>query len=425
MINAIVVKAYIDEPEHYITYLLDELKSLCKTLDIKTIHTVTQKLPKINPSFYIGKGKIEYLKEIVEQTKCDCVIFDDELSPTQLRNIEKYIDCSIMDRSLLILDIFAQRAQTSEAKLDIKLARSKYLLPRIQFLNNNFSRQGGSSGSTSSKGVGEKQIDLDKRIILSDINKYTKELAKIHSMKLNQINRRKRNQIPTVTLVGYTNAGKSTTFNTLSDFGAPKKNTHVLSEDKLFATVGTTTRKIKHKNKEFLLTDSVGLVSNLPHHLISSFRSTLSEVSNSDLQIIVCDVSSKYFQEQLTTTYEVLMDLDALNNPIHLLNKVDNLNEDEAIQDSLVDPIFISFSNKTKLNVELVLDKIVEILFDDTLFEKEYIIPYTDAVQMNILERETEVLLRVYYDLTAYYKVKLTKDVISKLSMYELNSVIS
>ncbi len=288
-------------------FYIDELKSLCIACDIEVEDVVIQKLEKINPATYIGKGKIE---EIRLRLDGEMVIFDDELSPLQVKNLTDQLQTEVTDRIDLILRIFEQRAQTKEAKLQVEIARDQYLLPRLAGMQEHMSHQQGGSGF---RGSGEKQIELDRRIISRKLSRSRKELAQIVKQRQTQRKRRKRNNVPVIALVGYTNSGKSTLLNTLCQ----NKEKKVFEKDMLFATLQTIfTRNIKIKNHTCLLTDTVGFIERLPHNLIQAFRSTLEEVKEADLLLHVVDSSFEDYQLQVDTTNKVLEELGVENTPM-------------------------------------------------------------------------------------------------------------
>ena len=269
-------------------FYIDELKSLCIACDIEVEDVVIQKLEKINPATYIGKGKIE---EIRLRLDGEMVIFDDELSPLQVKNLTDQLQTEVTDRTDLILRIFEQRAQTKEAKLQVEIARDQYLLPRLAGMQEHMSHQQGGSGF---RGSGEKQIELDRRIISRKLSRSRKELAQIVKQRQTQRERRKRNNVPVIALVGYTNSGKSTLLNTLCQ----NKEKKVFEKDMLFATLQTSTRNIKIKNHTCLLTDTVGFIERLPHNLIQAFRSTLEEVKEA--------LKAEHTSEEITALTEKL-----------------------------------------------------------------------------------------------------------------------
>lgn len=299
---------------------LDELEFLAKTLGVQTVRRFTQKLNKPIPGLYIGKGKVEEIKEYVRSFKIDLVIFDDDLTPSQLRNLENIFKCRIYDRSLLILDIFLKRAQTAQAKTQVELARYQYLLPRLTRMWTHLERQRGGTGTRG--GAGEKEIETDRRNIRNQINILKGKLEKINRQSATQ--RKSRSKIVRVALVGYTNAGKSTLMTLLS-------KSKVYTENKLFATVDSTVRKVVIDQIPFLLSDTVGFIRKLPHHLIESFKSTLDEVAESDILIHVVDFSHPIFQDQMEVVNQTLSELGAGEKlQIVVYNKIDQIKPDEG-----------------------------------------------------------------------------------------------
>jgi len=301
------------QDDRQITEYLDELEFLAETAGVKTLNRFTQKLEKPHPKTFIGKGKMEEVLAFVKEFEVDTVIFDDELSPSQLRNIERFLEIKILDRSNLILDIFATRAQTAHARTQVELAQYQYLLPRLTRMWTHLDRQKG--GGAGMRGPGETQIETDKRIITQKISLLKEKLVKIDKQKATQ--RKQRMQLVRVSLVGYTNVGKSTIMNMLS-------KSDVFAENKLFATLDTTIRKVVIENLPFLLTDTVGFIRKLPHHLIESFKSTLDEVKDSEVLVHVVDVSHPNFEDHIAVVNETLRDLEALDKPtIMVFNKID------------------------------------------------------------------------------------------------------
>lgn len=292
---------------------LDELSFLAETLGTKTIKTVTQRLDTPDVTTFVGKGKLEEIKEYVKAMSVDKVIFDDDLSPSQLRNLEKVLKTTIFDRSLLILEIFLKRAKTSQARTQVELARYQYLLPRLTRMWTHLERQRGGTGTRG--GAGEKEIETDRRIIRNQILVLKKKLEKIDKQKITQ--RKGRGNITRVALVGYTNVGKSTLMTLLS-------KSDVFAENKLFATVDSTVRKVVINNIPFLLSDTVGFIRKLPHTLVESFKSTLDEIREADILLHVVDVSHPGFEEQIDIVNKTLAEIDAADKPtILVFNKMD------------------------------------------------------------------------------------------------------
>lgn len=310
-----------DETEEQEKEYLEELAFLVETAGGKTIKQFTQKLQRPDVRTYVGKGKLEEILAFVTNEEIDIVVFDDELSPSQLRNIERELKCMVLDRSNLILDIFAGRAQTAQAKTQVELAQSRYLLPRLTRMWTHLERQKGGIGM---RGPGESQIETDRRIILNKISVLEERLEQIDRQSETQ--RRNRGDLIRVALVGYTNVGKSTIMNMLS-------KSEVFAENKLFATLDTTVRKVVIENVPFLLSDTVGFIRKLPHHLIECFKSTLAEVKEADILLHVVDMSHPNFEDQIKTVNETLKDLEALDKlTIMVFNKIDAyLNEDQPM----------------------------------------------------------------------------------------------
>ena len=298
--------------ERTVAEYLDELEFLALTAGVKSIKRFTQKLERSNSRTYVGTGKLEEIKQFIEENELKLVLFDDELSPSQLRNLEKELNCRILDRTNLILDIFAQRAKTAYAKTQVELAQYQYLLPRLTRMWTHLERQRGGIGM---RGPGESQIETDRRIILSKISYLKEQLKKIDRQMASQ--RGNRGSMVRVALVGYTNAGKSTMMTMLS-------KSEVFAENKLFATLDTTVRKVVIDNVPFLLSDTVGFIRKLPTQLIESFKSTLDEVREADILLHVVDISHPYFEDQIEVVNETLKDLGVKDKPAYLVfNKID------------------------------------------------------------------------------------------------------
>ena len=300
----------VEQTEEY----LDELVFLIDTAGAVVEKRFTQKLPYKDPRTFVGSGKLEEIKEYIKAAELQWVVFDDELSPSQARNIEKALDCHVLDRTGLILNIFAQRARTAHSKTQVALAQYQYLLPRLTRMWTHLDRQRGGAGLTM-RGVGETQIETDRRIILSKISLLKEKLKDIDKQKT--VQRKNRESLVRVALVGYTNVGKSTLMNLLS-------KSDVFAENKLFATLDTTVRKVVIENLPFLLTDTVGFIRKLPHGLVESFKSTLDELREADLLIHVVDISHPNFEEQIKVVNNTLAEIKVSDKPtIILFNKID------------------------------------------------------------------------------------------------------
>ena len=327
-----------DQDEEKTTEYLDELEFLADTAGAVTVKRFTQKVNGPNTVTYVGKGKLEEIKQYIENEEDNdreigMVIFDDELSAKQMRNIENELKVKILDRTSLILDIFAMRAQTANAKTQVELAQYRYMLPRLQRLWTHLERQGGGSGSGGGKGSvglrgpGETQLEMDRRIILQRITLLKQRLLEIDKQKITQ--RKNRGRMVRVALVGYTNVGKSTIMNLLA-------KSEVFAENKLFATLDTTVRKVVIDNLPFLLADTVGFIRKLPTDLVDSFKSTLDEVREADLLVHVVDISHPDFEEQIEVVNQTLKDLDSADKPMVLVfNKIDNYHWVEKEADDL------------------------------------------------------------------------------------------
>ena len=336
--------------EFYFFKSMSELEELVKACQMQPIGSVVQNLKEINSAFYVGSGKLEEIKDKINELHPDLVVFNNELSPSQLKNLELKLDVQILDRTSIILNIFALRAKTNEAKMQVEIAKLRYMLPRLSGLHLSLGRQGGGSGFNN-KGSGEKQIELDRRIIEDRISKLNKELSEIETRRNIQRRKRSDSEIPLVSLVGYTNAGKSTLLNTLVDLSLSDESKKVYEEDMLFATLETSIRKIKIKDgKEFLLSDTVGFIRDLPHMLIKAFRSTLDEVKNSDLLLHVIDFSDEDYEENIRVTNSTLKEIGADNIPvIYVFNKCDKVNDTKL---PYVDgnKVYISAKNNIGIN---------------------------------------------------------------------------
>lgn len=349
----LVAVAEKDQEDRLVDEHLDELAFLAETAHIDTIKRFVQRLEKPDVRTFIGSGKLEEVKTYVVDKNADIVIFDEDLSPSQLRNLERELKVKIYDRSLLILDIFLQRAQTAQAKTQVELARYQYLMPRLTRMWTHLERQRGGTGTRG--GAGEKEIETDRRIIRNQISVLQKKLEKIE--RQDEQRRKNRNQIVRVALVGYTNTGKSTLMRLLAKNDAQ-------AEDKLFATVDATVRKVVMTNMPFLLSDTVGFIRKLPTHLIESFKSTLAEVKEADVLLHVVDISHPAFEGQIDVVRETLRDLGAEDKPvIYVFNKIDalpaeeNILEDQERYEYLQhigrpqdDHVFISALNKVNID---------------------------------------------------------------------------
>ena len=365
---------------------LDELEELVKTAGAVTVGRVIQNLDQVHAGTYVGKGKLDEIKELIWETQATGVICDDELSPAQLGNMEDALEIKVMDRTLIILDIFAGRASTNEGKIQVELAQLKYRQSRLTGLGKSLSRLGGGIGT---RGPGEKKLEMDRRLIKDRIAQLNRELKDV--MRHREVTReqRSRNNIPVVAIVGYTNAGKSTLLNYLTGAG-------VLEEDQLFATLDPTTRNLKLPSKqEVLITDTVGFIRKLPHHLIQAFRSTLEEAKYVDIILHVVDASNPQVDEQMHIVYETLQNLEVKNKPIiTAFNKQDKVEGAPILRDFKADHI-VRISAKHGTGVDELLNVIEDVLRSQKVYvEKVY--PYAEAGKIQLIRKQGELLEESY-----------------------------
>ena len=394
MDKAILVGLNTIQNEELIKKSIDELEHLALALDIKTKDKVIQNAKKISPKYYIGSGKVQEVKKMIEILDIDIVIFDDTLSPAQLKHLEKELDVQVIDRSFLIMSIFAIRAQTKEAKLEVSLAQKNYMLPRLIGLGNSLSRQGG--GSFNAKGPGETKLELDRRKLLREIYQIKQDLEKIKQEKEVSRKQRTKNHIPVVALVGYTNAGKSSLMNTLSE-KLNNDSDHVLEKDMLFATLSTKAKKLQKDNMPpFILVDTVGFINKLPHELIRSFESTLSDVIHADLLLHVVD--GAYFDPmQIDVTKSVLTSIGADQiERLLVLTKKEIAPYFPSVQE---DYLFVS--NRTHENIDELIDAIYGHLYKKNKIHILHI-PF-DEGQIFSAVKENNTILETTYEADGTY----------------------
>ena len=367
---------------------LDELGELVKTAGAEPVAVLVQNREKIHPGTYIGKGKIEELRNAISLSQATGIVCDDELSPAQLKNLEQELETKVMDRTLIILDIFAGRAMTREGKIQVELAQLKYRASRLVGLRSSLSRLGGGIGT---RGPGEKKLEIDRRLINDRISVLRREVEELKNHRSLAREKRSRNPIPVVAIVGYTNAGKSTLLNILTDAG-------ILAEDKLFATLDPTTRNYKLPGgQEVLLTDTVGFIRKLPHHLIDAFRSTLEEARYADLILHVVDSSSEQMDAHMDIVYETLKNLDVRDKQIiTFFNKMDKLpeNADRIFKDLRADRTVCGSIKKNQGLQELV--DVLEKMISERSIYVEKVIPYAEAGKIQLIRQYGQLLGEEY-----------------------------
>lgn len=354
---------------------MDEMISLVKACNMEPAGRIEQNMESPNTATYIGAGKVREVCEMVRALEADIVVFDNGLSPIQLRNLSRELNCPVMDRTTLILEIFSARARTREARLQVEVARLQYMLPRLVGLHDALSRQGGASGAMSNKGAGEKKLELDRRRLEQRLTSMRRELEDIAGERETQRKKRAESGIPRVALVGYTNAGKSTIMNAMLAAYVGDEEKKVYEEDMLFATLDTTVRRITPPDQNaFLLSDTVGFISNLPHSLVKAFRSTLEEVREADLLIQVIDYSDENYMEHIRVTEDTLKELDAEKIPmIYVFNKADlcGMGEFATVQGD--DKLYMSAKSQSGIDTLLTL---ITGKLSKRYRDCEFVIPY-------------------------------------------------
>ena len=370
-----------------------ELKSLAKACEMEVVGRAEQNLPSINQAFYIGSGKVEEIKVAASMLGAELILFDNSLTPSQLRNLQDRLDMTIMDRTNLILEIFSKRARTREARMQVEIASLEYAMPRLIGMGQVLSRQGGTSGGMSNKGAGEKKLELDRRRISHRISELKKELKQVEKERATQRKQRKASGIPLAALVGYTNAGKSTLLNRMVEEYVGQEERKVVAKDMLFATLDTTVRKITPPGcQPFLLSDTVGFINRLPHHLVKAFRSTLEEVKQADLLLHVVDYSDPDYREQMKVTKETLKDLGVEHLPcIYIFNKADKVMSDLPVRKK--DKIYLSA--KAGIGHEELLEMIYEEAFSDYI-DCTMVIPYEQGSLISYFNTEGMVKNTAY-----------------------------
>ncbi len=380
---------------------LDELEELAKTAGAVTVAKVIQNRDKVHPGTYIGKGKIAEVKELLNELSATTVVCDDELSPAQIKNLELELETKVIDRTVMILDIFASRASTREGKIQVELAQLKYRASRLVGLGKSLSRLGGGIGT---RGPGEKKLEVDRRLIRDRISQLNKELEDVKQARETTRKQRSKNPVPVVAIVGYTNAGKSTLLNTLTDAG-------VLEEDKLFATLDPTTRNlVLESGQQILITDTVGFIRKLPHHLIDAFRSTLEEAKYSDIILHVVDSSNETAYNQMHIVYETLDNLGVKDKLIiTAFNKQDKLEAEQIIRDFHADKT-VKISAKTGKGLKELLDSLESVLQERKVYI-ERVFSYQEAAKLQLIRKYGQLIEEEYREDGIFVKAYVPKEV--------------
>ena len=386
---------------------LTELEELLETAGGETVGRVIQNLESINKATYVGKGKVDEIRELAEELGADGIVCDDELSPAQLSNLKDELDIKVLDRTLVILDIFAAHAQTSEGKLQVELAQLKYRSSRLTGLGKNLSRLGGGIGT---RGPGESKLESDRRAIRERVSQLRSEIEKVESSRETLRKHRMSDGIPVIAIVGYTNAGKSTFLNKITDAG-------ILAEDKLFATLDPTTRSLKIPDgEEVLFTDTVGFISKLPHNLVDAFKSTLEEAKYADLILHVADASNPEVDEQMKVVYRTLEELKVTGKPVvTFLNKQDKLEEERIIKDIKADAV-VKGSAKTGEGIDELLSKITEILREGKVLI-DTVLSYADTSKISVIRKKGQLLSEEYEGEGIKVKAYVPKAVAGQLGL--------
>ena len=401
------------------TRSMEELWALAEACGYVPSARVTQRLSHPEAATYVGTGKLEEIRQELYLTEAETVIFLNTLTPSQLSNLARELEAEVLDKTGLILQIFGERARTAEARMQVEYARLEYTLPRLAGLRKNLSRQGGTGGSMSNKGAGETQLELDRRYIEKRMAELRRRLAAVESGRETMRKRRREARLPLVSLVGYTNAGKSTLLNRLLDTCGSEEKKKVLAKDQLFATLDTTVRRITTEgNRDFLLADTVGFLHDLPHDLIKAFRSTFEEARLSDLLLEVVDCSEEGYERQMEVTEKTLRELSAGAIPrICVMNKADKSEYAGRLPHISGNRIYLSAKEGT--GIPELLDMIEKKLFGN-LLECAFLIPYGEGRAEHLLRSRAEVLETSYREAGVYLKCRLDRRLLSEVKQYAL-----
>ena len=403
---------------------MNEMAALAEAAGLEIAAVFTQSLPHANTGYYIGSGKIAEIRAYLDMTGTDLVLFDNQLTPMQLRNLSNSFHCEVLDRTALILKIFAERARTREAALQVDYARLQYLLPRLAGMHDDLGRQAGASGAMSNKGAGEKKIELDRRHIEQQMAALRRDLEEVDRERATQRKARMRSGLPRVSLVGYTNAGKSTILNGLLSLYGSNDEKQVFEKDMLFATLDTSIRRIEPGEgcKPFLLSDTVGFIDNLPTTLVKAFRSTLEETKYADLLLIVSDLSDPDYRDNLAVTIRTLEDIGAGGIPrIFIFNKADRLEEEKSSRVSI--PILteedgrITMSAKSEADLALLV-KTIEEKINENRRECTLLIPYAEGALLSRLKKDADMQVLNYLEDGTLVKAVLKEEDYGKLREY-------
>lgn len=414
--RAVLVGFNDEKGEIDIAYSMDELAELTRAANVFVCDSIIQNKKTVDPAFYIGKGKVEEVKALVEFHMANVVVFNDELSGSQIRNLEGELECKVIDRTALILDIFIKRAKTKESKLQIELAQLRYRLPRLRGMGSSLSRTGSGVGA---RGPGEQKLELDRRKIDDRISDIRSQLKEVQKNRETQRSQRSKNEVPVVALVGYTNAGKSTVMNKLLKMTAPEEvEKQVFEKDMLFATLDTYHRRIQFPdNKEFILVDTIGFVSKLPHALVQAFKATLEEVTEADLLIHVVDSTNSDYHNQIKITDKVLGELGVTDKEtIFALNKTDLLSAEDLYVIPEEDNT-LKVSAVTGFGIDSLIDRIKSTIYSDVRLVK-MLIPFSDGASYSDLCDNSNVISTEYVNEGTQIEVEVSDREYNKYSKY-------